>query len=92
MEKAGEKSITIKVNELKDLAQSLAVFLNERVGVDASVQGDKLMVSKGDGGEISGRRLKVYLKRFLHNQGLRRKYRVLVKGSEMNFVKLEEED
>ena len=92
MEKAGEGSITIKMNELKDLAQKLASFLKERVNVEASVQGDKIMVSKNESGGITARRLKVYLKRFLYIQGLRRKYRVLVKGSEMNFVKLKEED
>jgi len=92
LEKAGEGSITIKMNELKDLAQKLASFLKERVNVEASVQGDKIMVSKNESGGITARRLKVYLKRFLYIQGLRRKYRVLVKGSEMNFVKLKEED
>jgi hypothetical protein len=41
---------------------------------------------------MTARRLKVYLKRFLYLQGLRRKYRVLVKGSEMNLVKQKEKD
>ena len=91
MEKAEDGLITIKLNELKDLTQNLASFLKERIGVEASVHDDKLMVSKSDSGKISARRLKVYLKRFLHTQRLRRKYRVLVKGSEMNFVKLKEE-
>jgi len=92
LEKAEERAVTVKMNELKDLAQNLASFLKERVGVEASVQDDKLMVSKGSRGEMSARRLKVYLKRFLYLQGLRRKYRVLVKGSEMNLVKQKEKD
>lgn len=91
MKKAGDGLITIKMNELKDLTQNLASFLKERIGVEASVQDDKVMVSKGSRSEMTARRLKVYLKRFLYLQGLRRKYRVLVKGSEMNFVKLKEE-
>jgi len=91
LKKAEDGLITIKMNELKDLTQNLASFLKERVGVEASVQDDKVMVSKGSRSEMTARRLKVYLKRFLYLQGLRRKYRVLVKGSEMNFVKLKEE-
>ena len=83
-------SITIKMNKLKDLAQNLAEFLRERVGVDVVVQDDGLKVNRGEG--ITARRLKVYLKRFLHIEGLRRKYRVLVKGSEINFVELEVEE
>ena len=91
MKKAEDGLITIKMNELKDLTQNLASFLKERVGVEASVQDDKVMVSKGSRSEMTARRLKVYLKRFLYLQGLRRKYRVLVKGSEMNFIELKEE-
>jgi len=91
LKKAGDGLITIKMNELKDLTQNLASFLKERIGVEASVQDDKVMVSKGSRSEMTARRLKVYLKRFLYLQGLRRKYRVLVKGSEMNIVKLKEE-
>jgi len=89
--KAGEGSITIKMNELKDLAQNLAGFLKERVGVEVSVQDDKIMVNKSSRSELTARRLKVYLKRFLYLQGVRKKYRVLVRGSEMNVVKLKEE-
>ena len=96
MKRAEDGLITIKMNELKDLAQNLASFLKERVGLEASVQDDKLtvkkmIVSKGRKREMTARRLKVYLKRFLYLQGLRKKYRVLVKGSEMNVVKLKEE-
>jgi len=91
LKKAEDGLITIKMNELKDLTQNLASFLKVRVGVEASVQDDKVMVSKGGRSEMTARRLKVYLKRFLYLQGLRRKYRVLVKGGEMNLVKLKEE-
>jgi len=91
LKKAEDGLIMIKMNELKDLTQNLASFLKERVGVEASAQDDKVMVSKGSRSEMTARRLKVYLKRFLYLQGLRRKYRILVKGSEMNLVKLKEE-
>jgi hypothetical protein len=97
LKRAEDGLITIKMDELKDLAQNLASFLKERLGLEASVQDDKLMVkkkmivSKGRKREMTARRLKVYLKRFLYLQGLRKKYRVLVKGSEMNVVKLKEE-
>jgi len=90
LKKAEDGLITIKMNELKDFAQNLASFLKERIGVEASVQDDRVMVSKGSRSGMTARKLKV-LKRFLYLQGLRKKYRVLVKGSEMNFVKLKEE-
>lgn len=85
-------SITIRMNEIKDLAQNLADFLRERVGLDVSVQGDTLILNKGSGDkEFNRGRLKVYLKKFLHREGLRRKYRILVKSGELNFVKMKEE-
>ncbi len=84
-------SLTVKLNELKDLAQNLADFLKERLGVDVSVQGGTIVVAKGGDKKINAGRLKVYLKRFLHTEGLRRKYRVLVKSGELNFIKLIEE-
>lgn len=85
------KPVTIKLNELKDLAQNLADFLKQRVKVDVSVQGDTLVVSKGGAEKFSARRLKVYLKRFLHIEGLRETYRVLIKSGELNFIKKKEE-
>lgn len=88
MEKAGEELITIRINDLKGFSHNLASFLKERIGVEASVQDDKIMLNKGSRSGLTARRLKVYLKRFLYLQGLRRKYRILVKGSEMNFVKV----
>ncbi|MEM2883267.1 MAG: hypothetical protein QXJ86_03775 [Nitrososphaerales archaeon] len=90
MSKVGD-SVTVKLNELKDLAQNLANFLKERVGVDVSVQGDTLVVSRSDNEKLNARRLKVYLKRFLHIEGLRKKYRVLIKSGELNFIKIKEE-
>ncbi|MFN3621624.1 MAG: hypothetical protein ACK4TI_01915, partial [Nitrososphaerales archaeon] len=75
-----------------DFAQDLATFLKERVGVDVSVQGDTLLVSKSGEKKISAGRLKVYLKRFLHIEGLRTKYRVLIKSGELNFIKIKEEE
>ncbi|MEM1993892.1 MAG: hypothetical protein QXW32_00210 [Nitrososphaerales archaeon] len=90
MSKVGA-SVTVKLNELKDLAQNLANFLKERVGVDVSVQGDTLVVSRSDNEKLNARRLKVYLKRFLHIEGLRKKYRVLIKSGELNFIKIKEE-
>lgn len=85
-------SLAIKMNELKGLTQSLVDFLKERVGLHVTVQNDTLIVSKGDGEEVSARRLKVYLKRFLYLEKLRGKYRILVKSGEISFVKLKEED
>ncbi|MEM3509721.1 MAG: hypothetical protein QXE57_00320, partial [Nitrososphaerales archaeon] len=90
LSKVGD-SVTVKLNELKDLAQNLANFLKERVGVDVSVQGDTLVVSRSDNEKLNARRLKVYLKRFLHIEGLRKKYRVLIKSGELNFIKIKEE-
>ena len=78
---------------LKDRAEELQSFLEPRVGVKPSVSGGELemeesAIRKG----VRPRQVKTYVKRFLHQKGLRKTFRVLVNGSQLTIQELEREE
>ena len=78
---------------LKDRAEELQSFLEPRVGVKPSVSGGELemeesAIRKG----VRPRHVKTYVKRFLHQKGLRKTFRVLVNGSQLTIQELEREE
>ncbi|TLY02637.1 MAG: hypothetical protein E6K95_05285 [Thaumarchaeota archaeon] len=78
---------------LKDRAEELQSFLEPRVGMKPSVSGGELemedsAIRKG----VKPRQVKTYVKRFLHQKGLRKTFRVLVNGSQLTIQELEREE
>src|SRR5712692_6265543 len=78
---------------LKDRAEELQSFLEPRVGAKPSVSGGELemedsAIRKG----VKPRHVKTYVKRFLHQKGLRKTFRVLVNGSQLTIQELEREE
>ena len=78
---------------LKDRAEELQNFLEPRVGMKPSVSGGELemedsAIRKG----VKPRQVKTYVKRFLHQKGLRKTFRVLVNGSQLTIQELEREE
>jgi hypothetical protein len=78
---------------LKDKAEELQTFLEPRVGVKPSVSAGELemedsAIRKG----VKPRHVKTYVKRFLHQKGLRKTFRVLVNGSQLTIQELEREE
>ena len=78
---------------LKDRAEELQSFLEPRVGAKPSVSGGELemedsAIRKG----VKPRQVKTYVKRFLHQKGLRKTFRVLVNGSQLTIQELEVEE
>ena len=78
---------------LKDRAEELQSFLEPRVGAKPSVSGGELemedsAIRKG----VKARHVKTYVKRFLHQKGLRKTFRVLVNGSQLTIQELEREE
>ena len=78
---------------LKDKAEELQSFLEPRVGVKPSVSSGELemedsAIRKG----VRPRHVKTYVKRFLHQKGLRKTFRVLVNGSQLTIQELEREE
>ena len=77
---------------LKDKAEELQAFLEPRVGVKPSLNAGELgmedsAIRKG----VKPRQVKTYVKRFLHQKGLRKTFRVLVSGSQLTIQELERE-
>src|SRR5712692_4975955 len=78
---------------LKDRAEEIQSFLEPRVGIKPSVSGGELemedsAIRKG----VKPRHVKTYVKRFLHQKGLRKTFRVLVSGSQLTIQELEREE
>jgi len=85
--------LKVVLGGLKDRAEELQSFLEPRVGVKPSVSSGELemedsAIRKG----VRPRHVKTYVKRFLHQKGLRKTFRVLVNGSQLTIQELEREE
>ncbi len=78
---------------LKDRAEELQSFLEPRVGVKPSVSAGELEMEDSSMRKgVKPRQVKTYVKRFLHQKGLRKTFRVLVTGSQLTIQELEREE
>jgi hypothetical protein len=89
----GGPKLKVVLGGLKERAEELQTFLEPRVGVKPSVKSGELemedsAVRKG----VKPRQVKTYVKRFLHQKGLRKTFRVLVSGSQLTIQELEVEE
>ena len=78
---------------LKDRGEELRTFLEPRVGVKPSLNAGELemedsAIRKG----VKPRQVKTYVKRFLHQKGLRKTFRVLVAGTQLTIQEFEREE
>lgn len=80
--------VQVVLGKLKDRGKDIAALLESKIGVSPVVEGDKITF---EGGEkpVRVRDVKTYLKRFLHREGLKRDFRLLVQGGVVNVVELE---
>lgn len=81
------------LGNLKDKGEEIQTFLEPRVGTKPSLSGGELemedsAIRKG----VRPRQVKTYLKRFLHQKGLRKTFRVLVSGSQLTIQELERKE
>ena len=75
---------------LKDKREELAAFLEPRVGAKPEVSGDSIEIEDGSMRQgVKPRQVKTYIKRFLFMNGVRKKYRVFVKGTELTVQEIE---
>lgn len=81
----------ILLGELKGRSDELVSFLEPRIGTKPVLSGDAIEINEGGIRKgIKPRHVKTYIKRFLHINGLRKSYRVLVRGSELTLQRLGE--
>ncbi|HME19067.1 MAG TPA: hypothetical protein VKF15_04990 [Nitrososphaerales archaeon] len=83
----------ITLGTLKDKGDDLVAFLEPRVGVKPSISGDSVEIDDdGIRKGVKPRDVKTYIKRFLFMKGVRKKYRVFVKGRELTVQEIEVEE
>ena len=92
MRRRGGRTLKVILGNLKDKGEELQTFLEPRVGTKPSLSGGELemedsAIRKG----VKPRQVKTYVKRFLHQKGLRKTFRVLVSGSLLTIQELERE-
>lgn len=69
--------------------EELADFLQKRIGENVKVDGS--LIELGEKNNLKARQVKTYIKRFLHNRGLRERFRVLVNKDEITLQMIETE-
>lgn len=78
--------IKVELKDLKD-KEEFAEFLKEKVKGEVSIEGDLILVDSS----YTVKHVKTYLKRFLHKQGLRNKFRIRCLKGEITLIKEKEE-
>jgi hypothetical protein len=86
----GEPLISIELGDLKDSGDELVSFLASRCGAEVRREGSSLGIYSMRRRVGGVRLVRTYLKKFLHQKGLRREMRVMLKGKVFSFQSLEE--
>ena len=80
----------IILGTLKDKGEALVEFLEPRVGTKPELSGDSIELEDSGVREgVKPRHVKTYIKRFLFMNGVRKNYRVFVKGKELVVQEIE---
>ncbi|MEM3437473.1 MAG: hypothetical protein QXP55_02915 [Nitrososphaerales archaeon] len=81
--------LKIELGDLKDKNEDLIAFLEKRLRIKSSMEGSSIVLNDVKSKvKLKKNILKVYLKRYLHINGLRKSYRVLVRGDKLVIIKL----
>jgi len=81
------------LGNLKEKGEEIQTFLEPRVGTKPVISGAELVMEDSEVRKgLKPRQVKTYLKRFLHQRGLRKTFRVLVTGSQLTIQELEREE
>lgn len=85
--------LKIDLGKLKERSDDLATFLEEKLSIKPSMEGDEIILKDEEAkAKLKKSSVKTYLKRYLHINDLRRSYRVLVESDELKFVELKVEE
>jgi hypothetical protein len=88
----GEPLISIELGGLKDSGEELVSFLASRCGADVRREGSTVAIYSMRRRVGGVKLVRTYLKKFLHQKGLRGDVRVLLKGKVFSFRSLGEEE
>lgn len=80
--------VSIYLGHLKDRADRLASFLEDKLKVKAQAKDDVVLFEEEDKASIRPSQVKAYIKRFLHSEGLRERYKVRKEKDEFIIVEL----
>jgi hypothetical protein len=78
----------IVLGDLKKMKDEIMPFLEKKLSTKPSFEDDVLTFEENDNKRFNIQNVKTYLKRFLHNNGLRDSYRILVNQRTIKMVKI----
>ncbi|MDG6995917.1 MAG: hypothetical protein JRN52_08340 [Nitrososphaerota archaeon] len=82
--------LTVDISELEpDSKDALVIFVESKLAVKSSRDGDSVTFEdKTDKTHVSSPEIKTYLKRYIHANKLKKKYRLLSEEGSLKFVKI----
>jgi hypothetical protein len=83
--------VQINLGKLKDRGDEIITMLEEKLGVSPVLEGGKILLEEEDR-PVKMKDLKMYLKKYLHREGLRRDNRILVDKGEVNLVTIKRKE
>ncbi len=83
--------VKINLGKLKNKESDVRAFLQEKLGVEPTVEGGSITVGDEDHPVKVGD-VKTYLKRYVHREGLKKEARVLVEKGEVKIVQSKQEE
>ena len=84
--------VEIELGKIKKVSGEMSSFLEEKLGIKVTVEGDTLIIPEGEEkGTVRTSLLKTYLKRFIYLKGMRKDYRIFVDRGTVRFSVRENE-
>lgn len=82
--------VTVNVSTLEnEMKQELPDFIESKLSVKSEKDGDTITFEdKNERTHVRAPEIKTYLKRFMHEKEIRKKYRLLSEEGTFNFVKV----
>ncbi|MDG7000836.1 MAG: hypothetical protein JRN15_17215 [Nitrososphaerota archaeon] len=82
--------LTVDISDLEpDFKDGLVTFVESKLAVKSSRDGDSVTFEdKTDKTHVSSPEIKTYLKRYIHSNKLKKKYRLLSEEGSLKFVKI----
>ena len=83
--------IEVELNDLKKVGKGISELLGQRLKIEVTVKGDRLIIPETPGGQRFGvKDVKTQVKHALYHLGLSDKYRVLAEHHRIRIVKVKE--
>jgi hypothetical protein len=76
--------VQIVLSEFRDKSDDIVKFLQDKLKTNVSVEGNRITVEEKT--EVNKNKVKTYLKRFLHREGVRKNYKINIEKDEIKIT------